>query len=167
MTTYNDYDDYMRGRLALQHFHNAMVMYYPSNYKITFQELIEILSNRPMQKHFIEGIGLGIEVSKLTDKSVNASMTSLALKSGGKLPADNNVFKQSLINSAMKIDWIDMPVSVIKDTTADIIKGAKAVGDSVIEGGKGINDLIKNINVIIPAVLIVGLVAFIFANKRG
>jgi len=163
---YQNYDDYERGRKALTYYHNAMATLYPSTYKISFEELQNIIAQRKGGKNFVEGMGTGIILAEMSEGKVSDGMEELARQSKGKIPATNSVFTMALVNSSRQYSFIDMSKTVAVESAKDLLKGAEHIGKSVIDAGKGVTNTLSMLQYILPIILIGGLGFYVYNRAK-
>ncbi len=166
MSIYNNYDDYERGRAAMVFFHNTMTLLYPKKYQVSFQELENIISSRKGGKMFIEGMGTGIIFAEMSEGKVSDAMTALARQSQGQIPATNSVFTQALINSAQKFNFIDATKTVAIETGKDVIRASAAIGDAVIDAGKGVTTTISLLKYALPVLVLGGAALYVYSRAK-
>jgi hypothetical protein len=166
---YLDEDDHAKGFEAIKQFHNFMVDYYPDKYKIKLDLLISSLASRAGGKYFLDGLGLGIQNAKMTQRQVTNAMERLARESKGMIPANNNAFFVSLTSSASVSEWVDLPTFVIVESAKDLLGAGKVIGEKVINIGESaldsVDSIMSNAKYILPVVLIIGVVATIYFNR--
>lgn len=163
---YQNYDDYERGRKAITYFHNAMATLYPSTYKISFEEMQNIIAQRKGGKNFVEGMGTGIILAEMSEAKVSDAMEELARQSKGKFPATNSVFTMALVNSSRQFSFIDMGKTVAVESAKDILKGTQKIGDSIIEAGKGVTNSLNLLKYALPIILIGGLGFYVYNRAK-
>lgn len=149
-----------KGLEALKWFHNRAASY--PGYSYTFDSFQDAAAGGHAKvSNFLEGLGMAIEsVSNygfLNPNKVKDAMESLADKGAGKIPANPQAFFNALNDSAQDVSWLETGTYAAKETAKEVIKGAQAVGDTVITTA-------KTLNMILP-ILAVGAVIFIVVQK--
>ena len=129
------------GREALTHFFNASKKYQAFNY--SFDKMLEIIAGSPKSvQFFLEGVGTAIiEIQKgdfLTGNRVKTAMTKLADVSKGNLPR-KEYFYSALSTEAADVSFIQALPSVIEGTAKELVTGAQAIGNTLIDTGKILN----------------------------
>lgn len=148
------------GRKVLKFFWMWHQTYFQGKLKLSFDEfLVRIQPNPTKLNILMDGIGGGVKSVEISDSRIDAAMRNMAIQSQGKLPKDGQVFFKFLINESTKIDWVDATIYVAKESAGDVLKGAQAVGDSLISAGKILNFLL-------PAIVL-GAVFFWLNDKSG
>lgn len=145
--------DYEVGLNALKYFYNEQKKRYPKTSLGSIDELVKVLESRKGGKNFLLGLGLGINFGEIPEYRVKTAMETLAINSGGKIPLNNNDFRDYLTNEATKISYVDAISSTIVETTKDITKGVAEVGETVITTGKVISFIMPFMPFIILFVL--------------
>lgn len=158
------------GREAFKYFHNHASRYDAYENK-TMNEALAIVSRygRPyvsgeldlkVESIFLDGFGFAIlelEHDGLLEQSgVIKVMEDLADKAEGKLPTANSFFN-AIKDKASNPSYIDIAKKVIPDVANQVVQGAAAVGESVIETGKWLTGLLP--------FLVVGAVVFVVYSK--
>ena len=149
--------DYIRGLDILKRFYDASKSYNTSKVKYTFDQMIKTLESRSGQAAFIEGLGLGVNASGFSNSKIQNAMVSLARQSNGQIPEKNQNFRDYLIDKSKKINFVDAVTYVAVESTKDIVKGAQAVGDSVLLTGKLLTYALP---------LIIGTVVYFWIKKQ-
>lgn len=150
-----DAQEKQRGRNAIVYFNNVLVREFNSPY--TVDQMISIIQSRPMQKNFVQGLGMGIIEAEVPEFNVKAGMESLARKGGGKIPATNGAFTQAVANNVRdNISYVDATLYVTKETAKDIgtgvLKTTENLGNSLIGMGKFVNFAVEYWWLTIPLV---------------
>lgn len=148
--------EFQRGRNAIVYFNNVLVREFNSPY--TVDAMIDILQSRPMQKNFVQGLGMGIVEAEAPEFNVKAGMESLARKGAGKIPATNGAFTQAIANNVRdNISYVDASKYVVVESgkqigqaTLDTLENA---GNSLIGMGKFINFAVEYWWITIPVVV--------------
>ena len=151
-TTLSDID---RGRAAVKEFHNYAIANYSRNYKMTFNELIDRLAGQ--NKFFLEGLGLAINSTEMSDAKVSKAMRALADKGQGKLPTNWNSWFSVLKDEAVKVSFLDAATYTATESAKDIAHGFKEVGDVTLT-------TMKSVGVVLPLAL-TAAVLFVIYNK--
>ena len=149
--------DYIRGLDILKRFYDASKTINSSAVKYTFDEMVKTLEGRTGQKAFVEGLGLGVNASGFSNSKIQNAMTSLAKQAKGKIPAKNQDFRDHLIDESRKVDFVDAVKYVAVESAKDVVKGAQAVGESVIFTGKLLTYALP---------IIVGTVVYFWVKKQ-
>lgn len=147
----NDVD---RGREALKYYHNESVKY--PNYGLTFDQLIQRFGGFDI----VEGLGLAINSSEMSDSHVQEAMENLANQAKGRMPSSFSVFFKALSDREGNLtftDWVGGLPEISKNIASDIGKGAVEVGNAVLDTGKSL--------LVIGPLLIVAAVVFIGYSK--
>ena len=167
---YNDYDDYSKGREALVYYHNAMVRLFSSQYKLALNELFRGLVARNGQRFFIEGMGLAIINSDMSLKQVNEAMTSLASKSGGKIPATNGAFYNALQGVATIGSWVDMATFVGAETAKDVVIKLATGGEKILSTAENLADstvsVASSLKYVVPIILVGGALIYAYNTSK-
>lgn len=132
----NQYSDSERGRQALTYFHNYALSHYPKNYKRSLEQLITEASAK--NRFLLEGLGLAINSSEISDSKVEAAMSRLADAGQGRLPADWNSWFSILTSESVKVTFLESVPFVVTESTKDILKGTAQIGDAVLDVGKSL-----------------------------
>lgn len=152
-------NDVQTGEKVLRAFHSYWRTQ-PNSGGVSYEKMMELLNQRrPGGSFLLEGIGLGVRSAEISDNRIDAAMRKLAADSGGRLPARNQDFFTYLSNEAVKIDFVDAAIFTAKESAKDIVKGAAAVGDSLIFTG-------KVVTFILPAVILLFLYIYLKAQAR-
>ena len=140
--------EFQRGRNAIVYFNNVLVREF--NGKNTVDQMIAIIQSRPMQKNFVQGLGLGIISASVTENNVKSGMENLARKGGGKIPATNGAFTQAIANDVRdNISYVDASFYVATESTKNIVDGLQKIGDEVISYGSFFTNNLWTIPVIL------------------
>lgn len=136
----------MRGRNAIVYFNNVLVREFGSPYSV--DEMINIIQSRPMQKNFVQGLGMGIIEAEVAEFNVKSGMEKLARSGGGKIPATNGSFTQAIANDVREnISYVDATLYVTKESAKDIASGvlttSENLGNTLLSMGKFTNFLIE------------------------
>lgn len=131
------------GREALKYFFYASKKY--SNFNYSFDNMLETIAGSPKAvQFFLDGIGTAIiEIQKddfLTGNRVKIAMIKLAEVSKGNLPK-KEYFYSALSTEASNVTFIQALPSVIKGTASELVTGAQAIGNTLIDTGKILNML--------------------------
>lgn len=145
-----------RGREALAYFHNRALRY--SDYKLSFDDLITLVSNRGY-KNFVQGLGMGIIDAEISERNVKSGMELLADKGKGKIPSTNGAFTQAIAsNVSENISYVDAIAYTAKESSIQIAtgvsEGLETIGNSTIQGLKVAKFLTEYWWITIPAVVI-------------
>ncbi len=144
-------NDRAKGIQAIEYFHNYSKRMYPLTYTISIDELINIIDSRG--KGSLAGLGLGIEITEMSDSDVRNAMEKLARQAQGKIPATNNAFNMALSDKLQEIDFMAI-AEIAKMSAIDLAKHSSEIGEKVIKGTSGAFDLIGNAKFVIPIALI-------------
>lgn len=129
--------DEARGLAALRAFFNMSAQNFGSKFPYANFDLFYDAVRQTKGARFIaEGLGLTIVVNNMSDSQVTSAMSALARQAQGRLPSNLNGWFQALSNEAAKINFLDAAVYVTTESAADVVKGAQAVGDAVVDTGK-------------------------------
>lgn len=131
--------DYIRGKDILKRFYDANKAVASKNVNYTFDQMLTTLTSRKGNVAFIESLGLGVNASGFSNSKVQNAMYNLAKKAQGKIPASNADFRNYLIDEGTKVSFVDAITFTVVESAKDVVKGAQAVGDSVILTGKLLN----------------------------
>ncbi len=148
--------DIDRGREAIKYFHNASV-YYPA-YGLTMDTLITRVAPGS-EEIFLDSLGFAISSIELSTGALESAMESLATQAQGNIPKQAAFFR-ALSDQAQNFGVMDWMPYVAKESAKDVLKGAQAVGDAVIDTGKSL--------LVIGPLLVVMAVVFIgYAKTRA
>lgn len=145
--------DYEVGLNALKYFYNEQRSRFPKLALKSLDELVKVLESRKGGKNFLLGLGLGINLGEIPEYRVRTAMETLAINSGGKIPLNNNDFRNYLINEATKVSYVDAVTYTVIESTKDITKGVAEVGETVLTTGKVISFIMPFLPFIILYVL--------------
>lgn len=151
----NDID---RGREAMVYFHNRMVSY--SNYSLTADQLIDLVA-KGNAGIFLDAFGFAINSIEMSDSKVQESMANLAIHTNGKIPIQSEFFRalSVRVSNLTFMDYVGGAPEIAGGMAMDVVKGAQAVGDAVIDTGKSL--------LVIGPLLAVAAIVFIgYAKTR-
>lgn len=168
------------GKDCISLFHNESVIRF-ENYKVSLNELYDILTKRKGGKAFLEGLGLGIKEADISVTKQNLAMKALAKKAQGKIPSNNSDFFNALIDISQVTTFEDIGTGaweILKGSAADIGVGVQKIGDTTLTVGKnvlktaeGVSEsaisISKNLSWILPAIafLVIGIFAYSMSKK--
>lgn len=139
-----------KGREALLYFYNASKKF--SNFNYSFDRMLEVVSGSPKAvQFFLDGMGTAIiEIQKddfLADSKVKKAMENLANLSKGNLP-NKSYFFSALSQEAQNVTFIEAIPTVVIGSAAEIVNGAQAVGDALIDTGKIVTKIFPFVTII-------------------
>jgi hypothetical protein len=157
--------DYQLGEKALNAYWNASRQLYPGFFSSFSAFTYKLQPSSVKLRILMEGIGLGIRSSEMSDLRIETAMRSMASQSKGKMPSSNHDFFRYLSNEATKIHWVDAASYVTTETAKDVLKGTAEIGDSIISAGRAINSILPIL--LVGGVLVYALVLLETATKGG
>lgn len=124
------------GRQAVTYFHNESTNY--SAYNETLHSLQDRIADGKSPVYFLEGLGLAIRMIDMSDSQVRQAMEKLAHVYQGQIPrreAFHGALSDRISNPTFG-DYVGATPQVAIETAGDVVKGAQAVGNAVIDTGK-------------------------------
>jgi hypothetical protein len=128
--------DIDQGRAAVVEFHNYATAHYAQNYKFSLAQMLDELNRQ--NKFLLEGLGLTIRTTEMTPPKVSSAMRALVDKGEGRLPANWNSWFTALKDENLNVSFVDAISYTAAQSAADVVHGAQAVGDAVIDTGKSL-----------------------------
>lgn len=143
-------NDLMLGYIVLNKFLSIFNSMYGFNY--TPDDIASANSAFPgTDKIFIEGLGMQYrEVIAMDSDKLDASMRALSQNSDGQIPALKS-FSYAFVQAAQNNNFWEATKFVAVNSASQILDGAAAVGNAVIDSGK-----------LVVWLLPIGVVAFIY-----
>ena len=113
------------GENALRIFYEESKSRYGESFPYSFDEFLKVIDGR--SKSYINGLGLGIAFTEISESRLRTSMINLAELSKGGIPKENNVFTQALQDQLQAFD-VEFFTEVAKETIEDSIEIIKVAG---------------------------------------
>lgn len=129
--------DTLAGRQALYYFHERAIQLsadVPKDFNAFLEAVRVTYFPRATIDPLLEGLGLGINSTGVSDSRVRSAMNALASQGGGKLPSRWTAFFDKIKNEAMNPGFLDMAAYVVRQSASDLVEGAQNVGNTLIHG---------------------------------
>lgn len=141
---------------AFQKFYNMQRLFHGNKVTYSFDEMLNFYGKK--KDVYLNFVGDLITDKIVTQGRLDAALNQLARDSNGLILKNPILISNYIQNQAVKMDWVEMTKFVAIESSKDILKGAAAIGDSIISTGKILTYLL-------PVIVIGGL--FIYANQKS
>lgn len=122
------------GKKVFEAFWKWSRSFYGNAFPYSFEQFLAFYGKKT--NIYLDGIGMGVRESGITNARIEIAMRTMAQASKGKVPENPLKMFDFLQNEATQINWVDAGAFVLIESGKTILKGAEAVGNSIITTGK-------------------------------